>query len=311
MPEAVPPSIIEGDGASSSSALNLLSNTGATAQLRSDLHRYCARMVGSAIDGEDLVQDVFAALYRSAPPLREPTDLRRWMFRTAHHRSLDFLRRYERRMSQSLETAAEVIDASDSRPDHAAARTDAISEALTHYLALPPAQRSCLILMEVFDHSLDEIASLLDVTVPAAKSAMLRGRKRLAAQREPGPATPRHAAHPPSALLLRYCELFNNRDWEGLRSLLVADVRLELVARWEKRGRASVSSYFGNYAELPRAHLRPASFEGREVLAFFANQESKAPEYVIFVRGTAAGVSAIRDFRYAPYILEGATLELS
>ena len=86
--------------------------------------------------------------------------------------------------------------------------------------------------------------------------------------------------------------------------MLVGDVRLELVSRWEKRGRESVSSYFGNYSGLPGWRVRPAQFEGREALAFFATDDSTdRPDYVILLNGIGAGVTHIRDFRHAAYIL--------
>ena len=65
-------------------------------KLRPDLHRYCARMVGSVIDGEDVVQDTLARGYYELSALKEPPALRAWLFRIAHNRALDYLRRYDR-----------------------------------------------------------------------------------------------------------------------------------------------------------------------------------------------------------------------
>jgi DNA-directed RNA polymerase specialized sigma24 family protein len=73
------------------------------AKLRPDLHRYCARMVGSVIDGEDVVQDTLARGYYELSALKEPPALRAWLFRIAHNRALDYLRRYDRRMSEPLD----------------------------------------------------------------------------------------------------------------------------------------------------------------------------------------------------------------
>src|SRR6266851_6864238 len=71
--------------------------------VRPDLHRYCARMVGSVVDGEDVVQDTLARAYYELSALREPPALRAWLFRIAHNRALDHMRRYERRMSEPLD----------------------------------------------------------------------------------------------------------------------------------------------------------------------------------------------------------------
>ena len=73
------------------------------ARLRPDLHRYCARMVGSVIDGEDVVQDTLARAYYELSGLKAAPALRAWLFRIAHNRALDCLRRHERRMSEPLD----------------------------------------------------------------------------------------------------------------------------------------------------------------------------------------------------------------
>ena len=66
------------------------------AEFRPDLHRYCTRLVGSAIDGEDVVQETLAKAYYAmstgdTPPLKP------WLLRIAHNTAIDFLRRYDRR----------------------------------------------------------------------------------------------------------------------------------------------------------------------------------------------------------------------
>src|SRR4051812_22252779 len=71
--------------------------------LRPDLHRYCSRMVGSVIDGEDVVQETLPRGYYELSALQLPPALRGWLFRIAHNRALDHLRRYERRMSEPLD----------------------------------------------------------------------------------------------------------------------------------------------------------------------------------------------------------------
>ena len=63
-------------------------------ELRPDLHRYCARMTGSIADGEDIVQDTLARAYYELSGLKELPALRSWLFRIAHNRALDYLKRY-------------------------------------------------------------------------------------------------------------------------------------------------------------------------------------------------------------------------
>src|SRR6516225_6678041 len=78
------------------------------AEVRPDLLRYCARMMGSIAEGEDVVQDSLARAYYELSQLKEIPPLRPWLFRIAHNRALDCLRRYERRMSEPIEVAVEL-----------------------------------------------------------------------------------------------------------------------------------------------------------------------------------------------------------
>src|SRR5262245_18865469 len=84
--------------------------------IRPDLHRYCARMTGSVFDGEDIVQDTLARAYYELSGLRKLPALRRWLFRIAHNRALDFVRGYDRRMRESLDEL-EVIANAESDPE--------------------------------------------------------------------------------------------------------------------------------------------------------------------------------------------------
>src|SRR4051812_9474088 len=62
---------------------------------RVELHRYCARMTGSVIDGEDVLQDALAKAFYNLPMAAPGTNLRAWLFRIAHNKCIDFLRRYD------------------------------------------------------------------------------------------------------------------------------------------------------------------------------------------------------------------------
>ena len=71
--------------------------------LRPDLHRYCSRLVGSAIDGEDVVQEALAKAYYAMSLSPELPPLRPWLLRIAHNTAIDFLRRYDRRFVEPVE----------------------------------------------------------------------------------------------------------------------------------------------------------------------------------------------------------------
>src|SRR5213592_1125098 len=92
------------------------------AEIRPELHRYCARMTGSIADGEDVVQDTLARAYYVLAEMEEMPALRPWLFRIAHHRAIDHLRRYDRRMSEPLEPAAAHVADDAPSPEDALAR---------------------------------------------------------------------------------------------------------------------------------------------------------------------------------------------
>jgi len=141
--------------------------------LRPRLHRYCARMTGSVLDGEDVMQEAVFDAYRKLDTFDDSRTLEPWLFRIVHNRCIDFLRR--RQVREEAEAAA-----ADSRlvlPVETPGReVDRAVERLV--LNLPPKERACVLLKDVFDYSLDEIADLVDSTVggvfPRPRKASLR-----------------------------------------------------------------------------------------------------------------------------------------
>jgi RNA polymerase sigma factor (sigma-70 family) len=281
------------------------------ADVRPDLHRYCARMIGSVCDGEDIVQETLARAYYALSEVNVLPPIRSWLFQIARQRALDYLRRYDRRMGQPLDLEVDTVADGAEDPEDALAREEAVRAAFSTFLELAPAQRSCVILKDVLGHSVEEIATLLELTVPAAKAALHRGRARL--RRQNGIAQRERVAAPrqPSPALTRYAALFNARDWDGVRAMLAEDVRLDLVSRSQRSGRREVSGYFTNYASHDDWHLVPAWLDGREVLAVFRSPSDARPSYFMQLALTDGQVKSIRDFRYVPYIGLEATVELT
>lgn len=276
------------------------------ADVRPDLHRYCARMTGSVAEGEDVVQDALARAYYELPELKELPALRPWLFRIAHNRALDQLRRYDRRMSEPLESAEDIAAGDAFDPESALARGQALHAAISRFLELAPVQRSCVILKDVLDHSLDEMAALLEMSVPAIKAALHRGRARLRELAQTD--SPAARSRPVSPALARYAALFNARDWDGVRAMLVDDVKLDLVSRWKRDGRDQVGTYFTNYDRIGDWHLVPAWLDGREVIAVLRDAR---PVNVMELTLVDGRVAAIRDFRYVPYLTREAAIEIS
>ena len=272
------------------------------ADLRPELHRYCARMTGSIADGEDIVQETLARAYYALPEFPTPPALRPWLFRIAHNRALDHLRRYEHRMSDPLTSTPEAADDAVDSPEDELAREHALHAAVSRFLELAPAQRSCVILKDVLGHSLEEIATLLELSVPAVKAALHRGRARL---RDDLAKVPEIATRPFSPLLVRYAALFNARDWDGVRAMLADDVRLDLIQRSQRTGR-EVGLYFARYDEVSDWRLQPAWLDGTEVLAVYRDSGDAQPGYFIELRMAGDRVALIRDFRYVPYFAQEA-----
>src|SRR4051812_28812417 len=81
--------------------------------MRVELHRYCARMTGSVIDGEDVLQDALAKAFYMLPSAGAVPHLRPWLFRIAHNKCIDFLRRYDRRFGEPLDEHPALVDESD------------------------------------------------------------------------------------------------------------------------------------------------------------------------------------------------------
>src|ERR1041384_6230400 len=144
------------------------------AEVRPELHRYCARMAGNVFDGEDIVQDTLAKAYFALSEMAEPPPLRPWLFRIAHNTPLDFLRRYDRK---NVDVVAEVPERDD---DERAPDPALVEAALTVFVSLPPIQRSAIVLKDVLDRSLDETASTMGTTVLAVKGALSRARTNIA-----------------------------------------------------------------------------------------------------------------------------------
>src|ERR1700704_3485240 len=199
---------------------------GLLAGMRPRLHRYCARMVGSVIDGEDVLQDALIKAvesFASAGPLRNPGG---WLSRIAHTPALNF--RPRRNRQEALRSGEEVDMIAD--PADTVLSRQIASASLRTFMRLPVAQRSSVILMDVLGCSLREVCEVMDFSLPAAKAALHRGRTQL-----------RELAHEPDDLphqklsdadrdrLGAYVAHFNARDFDALRAMIAGDVRLAPV----------------------------------------------------------------------------------
>src|SRR5437870_3394774 len=120
------------------------------AELRPTLHRYCARMTGSVIDGEDVVQDALLKAFAARASCEAIANPRAWLVRIAHNAALDFLRRRAR--GPVLETDVEL----DMIPAHDPPDAEIVSASLRSFMRLATLQRAAVILKDVLGHSLEE-----------------------------------------------------------------------------------------------------------------------------------------------------------
>jgi RNA polymerase sigma-70 factor (ECF subfamily) len=271
--------------------------------MRPKLHRYCARMVGSVIDGEDVLQDALVKAFEARPAAGAIQNPEGWLFRIAHNTALDFLRRRSRQ--EALRSAEEVEMIADEW-DAIASRQIA-NASLRTFMRLPVAQRSSVILMDVLGCSLREVCDIMDTSLPAAKAALHRGRTQLRELAAEGDDAPRPAlSDADRARLSAYVASFNARDFDAIRAMIADDVRLELASRARLNGKAEVSRYFGNYSLVSDWHLVAGSVEGRPaILVFDPNRPDGKPKYFVLLGWTADKVATIRDFRHAPYVADG------
>jgi RNA polymerase sigma factor (sigma-70 family) len=281
--------------------------------LRPELHRYCARLMGSVIEGEDVVQDTFARAFVALDELHEVPPLRAWLFRIAHNRALDLLRSRAIRAAEPIEAADKVADPESPDPVEVLMRREAVETAVSRFVELPTVQRSVVILKDVLDQSLEEIAAMLDLTVNAVKAHLARGRARLKAinakANAQAPAQP--APRPPSPAVARYVALFNRSDWDGLRAMLADDVRLIQSSYPLRAGAADVGMFFGIYSRSAPVRLAPAWLDGREVIAVYEDPQAVKPSYLMWLEWADGRISFIRDYKYVRYVIDDAELVLA
>jgi RNA polymerase sigma-70 factor (ECF subfamily) len=227
---------------------------------RRELLAHCYRMLGSLDDAEDLVQETYLRAWRSYRGFEGRSSLRAWLYRIATNACLTALQHHSRRVLPSglgnpsddpaapsadagpgtrwLQPIPDAMVSTDSGdPATVVASRERLRLALIACLQLlPPQQRAVLILRDVLAFPAAEVATMLDTTTAAVKSALQRARARL---EQVGPVTdPVTEPEEPRlrALLDLYIAAFENSDLSALEKALREDASLEVVpsATWFK-----------------------------------------------------------------------------
>jgi RNA polymerase sigma-70 factor (TIGR02960 family) len=223
---------------------------------RRELQVHCYRILGSAADAEDVLQETLLAAWQGLDDFEERSSLRTWLYRIATNRSLNALRSASRRpvMDSPLVWAkapeparvsevpwlepypdvllAQIADA-DAGPEARYERRESISLAFVAALQLlPPRQRAALVLRDVLGFRAAEAAQILEMTTAAVRGALQRARSTLQDNLPPtGPGAP--PPPPPNspaeaALVERFAAAFAVGDIDEIVGMLTEDVWLSM-----------------------------------------------------------------------------------
>jgi RNA polymerase sigma-70 factor, ECF subfamily len=213
---------------------------------RAELTGYAYRLLGSAFEAEDAVQETLLRAWRGFDRFEGRSALRSWLYRIATNVCLDMLNGKERRarpmdlepartadapLGDALPEARWVLPIPDGRvtpergdPAEVAESRETIRLAFVAALQhLPPRQRAVLILREVLRWKASEVAELLDTTVASVNSALQRARSALAAAGVTATGRSQPMDDQQRALLDRYVDAFQRYDLDSLVSLLHED----------------------------------------------------------------------------------------
>ena len=215
-------------------------------QHRVELTAYSYRMLGSAFEAEDAVQDTLVRAWRSFERFEGRAALRSWLYRIATNVCLDMLGSRQRRARPMDLGPARTADSAlgtplpetawlqpipdghvlpaGGDPAELTIQRDTIRLAFVAALQhLPPRQRAVLILREVLQWQASEVAELLDASVPSVNSALQRARATLASREVSTADPPEPLDDAKRALLARYVDAFERYDMDSLTSLLHED----------------------------------------------------------------------------------------
>jgi RNA polymerase sigma-70 factor, ECF subfamily len=156
------------------------------ARHRSELHRHCARLLGSSTEAEDAVQETFLRAWRSLQTFCGGTSMRAWLYRIATNACFDLLGKRPSAVACLEGEPDEPAAPCEQQPDAVVIAKETVELALlTAIRHLPARQHSSLVMRDVLSWTADETATALSTTVPATNSAVQRARGGLRAHLAP------------------------------------------------------------------------------------------------------------------------------
>jgi RNA polymerase sigma-70 factor, ECF subfamily len=289
-------------------------------QFRRELTGYCYRMLGSAYEAEDAVQNTMLRAWRALPRFDDQAGLRPWLYRIATNVCIDMLNGRSRRAlpmdvaavgtsagqltdrrprSAWIEPAPDsLVLSSDGDPAERAVARESVRLAFIAALhRLAPRQRAVLILRDVLHWRAAEVATLLDSTTDGVNSSLRRARAAL----EPinRDTTPNEPADDHRALLAAYVDAFERQDVNALVALLREDAIVEMppFELW-LRGAADIGDWLTAHDALRDHLLVPVRANGAPAVAVYVPAPGGEPTaFAIHVLDVDDGrISAIRSF---------------
>ena len=298
---------------------------GLTGQFRGELLAHCYRMLGSAGEAEDLVQETYLRAWRSFDGFEGRASVRTWLYRIATNVCLTAIERRGRRpLPSGLGGPAEDPDAlvvagpevpwlqpfpgallAAEREDPAAVVVSRAGIRLAFVAALQylsAKQRAVLILRDVLEWPAAEVADLLGTTTTAVNSGLRRARAQLA-QALPAEEELAEPAEPDRrALLDRFAAAIEDADASALAELLREDIALEMppMLTWFT-GRPAVAGFVASHLLTEPGRLRLVPVTANEQPAFAAYQREPGGGYhahaVLVLTITRTGIARIVSFQ--------------
>jgi RNA polymerase sigma-70 factor (ECF subfamily) len=296
------------------------------APFRRELQVHCYRILGSLQDAEDALQETMLAAWQGLSGFEERTSLRRWLYRIATNRCLNWLRSARRRPMNVpnlpveppqptrlgeiiwLEPYPDALlhDTSDfqSGPEARYEAKESISLAfITALQLLPPRQRASIILRDVLGFRAAQVAEMLDTTEESVTSALKRARATLSREvPRVDPSKPAAASEIERALSDRFVSAYESGDVDAIVALFTEDAWVRMPPMpLEYQGREMAVDFLATVAFRDNRRVRLVSTRANGQLAYGVYLRDRASHashahglFVITLRGDK--VSALTAF---------------